>query len=216
MSVVALIRTLLGALVLMLWACGNGSTISTALPEKKLVSAEASLPSSPWNVSTDRNELTGETTVTAVVSHSRDGGFIVRQRGKQLDCYVTTGEFLETVENMHSRLSGVGYKFDEGPIVRESWIISDDNVALFIPGNPTSYLKRMRKAKRFVIEYHSTDKIPQTMSFDVSSFPSEIQLDETKPINARKNLTEEERLNQLNEDALSKRNAAIDAEEKEH
>jgi len=45
--------------------------------------------------------------------------------GKKLDCYVNIDDFLETVDNMSSRRSLVGYKFDDGSIVRQEWVISD-------------------------------------------------------------------------------------------
>jgi hypothetical protein len=97
-----------------------------------------------------------------------------------LDCYLNTGSFLETVDNMHSRRSLVKYKFDDGVIVRQEWVISDDNTALFYPGSPTAFLQKMRRAKRFLIEYSPADAVPQTASFDVSEFPAEFNPKESK------------------------------------
>jgi hypothetical protein len=136
--------------------------------------AIAALPS-PWHVFKFSNELTREVNITAIDGYG-DQSIVVRRIGRKLDCYVTTGKFLETTENMHSRRSLVKYKFDEGNIVRQSWIISGDNTALFFPGNPTAFLQKLGNSKRFVIEYAPTDMISETASFDVSSLPSELSI----------------------------------------
>jgi hypothetical protein len=130
---------------------------------------------SPWDLSTAHNDLSGQITFTAITAATHgDASLIVRLVGKKLECYVNTQDFLETIDNMNSRRSLVGYKFDDGRIVRQEWVISDDNKALFVPGNPTPFIQRMRKAKLFVIEYSPTDVLPKTATFDVSLFPEEI------------------------------------------
>jgi hypothetical protein len=171
----------LGVGVIIFTACDSGSSVPTTTPAQKPISVEAtqSAPPSPWNVSTSSNELTGEITVTAINGYG-DRSIVVRQKGKKLDCYVTTGRFLETVENAESRRSLVKYRFDDGDIVRQEWVISDDNEALFFPGNPTVFLQRMRRAKRFVIEYKPADFIAETASFDVSQFPPEFISEQVK------------------------------------
>ncbi len=168
-----------GILVTMLALLVEGCTQSQSAPVS--VSAapppepfENPVPRSKWTIIKSRSDLTGETRVTAINDASRDVSLILRLRGRKFDCYIRTGEFLETVENMHSRSSVVKYKFDEGGIVRQAWTISDDNTALFYPGNTTAFIQKLRKAKRFVIEYSPADVIPKTASFDVSLFPSEI------------------------------------------
>jgi hypothetical protein len=158
-------------------ACNSGTNVSTAVPEQKPTSVEPAPANptptpSPWTVSASTNELTGEATVVAMNGYG-DQLLIVRRRGKTLDCYVKTGKFLETVDNMESRHMVVKYKFDDGEIVRQAWTISDDNTALFFSGNPSAFLQKMRQAKRFVIEYKPADVIPETASFDVSQFPTE-------------------------------------------
>lgn len=80
---------------------------------------------------------------------------------------------LETVENMDSNISVIAYKFDDGPIVRQGWRMSTDHEGLFYPGNPSVFLEKMRRAKRLAFEYKPADKVPQTISFDVSQFPME-------------------------------------------
>ena len=118
---------LIGAAVLTLAACNGGSSVST-VPEQKPASVEpapASPPPtpSPWTVSTSTNDLTGELTVVAITGYG-DQVLIIRRRGPKLDCYVKTGKFLETVDNMESRHMAVKYKFDDGEIVRQVRTIS--------------------------------------------------------------------------------------------
>ena len=60
-------------------------------------------------MNTNTSPLTGDITTVA-----ESGPLIVRLRGKKLDCYVSTGQFLETTENMHSRASLARYRFDHG------------------------------------------------------------------------------------------------------
>lgn len=114
--------------------------------------------------------------VTATDGYGKQG-MIVRLTGKKLECYVATDEFLETVDNINSRRSLVKYKFDDGPVVQQEWTLSDDNTALFYPGNPTAFIQKLRNARRFVIEYKPSDTIPQTISLDVSLFPPGIVAD---------------------------------------
>lgn len=167
--------TLTGIAVITLTACNGGSAVTLQQP-KTVAPAQAPPVPSPWRVSTSTNELTGAPSVTAMNGYG-DRQIIVRMKGKKIDCYLTTGKFLETVDNMHSRQLMVSYKFDQGEIVRQPWTISDDNTALFVPNN-IAFLRKMSKAKRFVIEYKPADVIPETASFDVSQFPSEFILNE--------------------------------------
>ncbi len=152
----------------------SSETAAAAVDVKSSSTSDAppAIPS-PWSVSSSKNELTGEIQVTAI-NGFRDHAIVVRKRGKKLDCYVTTGEFLETVENMDSRRSTVRYKFDDGAIVRQEWVISDNNNSLFYPADPRNFLFKMSIAKRFVFEYRPSDKVPQTQSFEVSPFPPEL------------------------------------------
>jgi len=127
---------------------------------------------SPWNVGKSTNTLSGELTVTASNGYGQEG-LVIRRIGKNLECYVNTGKFLETVQTMHNGGSVVKYKFDNGAVVSQTWQISSDHEGLFYPGNPSGFLKRMSQAKRLVIEYKPADTVPETISFDVSQFPAE-------------------------------------------
>jgi hypothetical protein len=162
-------------------AASNLPIVARNTPSDQSGEQSTTASSSPWRISKTSNELTGEVNVTAISGHG-DQSIIIRRLGKKFDFYATTGQFLETVDNIENRRSLVKYKFDEGHIVRQERIISDDNEALFFPGNPTTFFQKMSKAKRFVIEFQPADVIAQTASFDVSSFPSEFSTLRVGPI----------------------------------
>lgn len=75
------------------------------------------------------------------------------------------------MDNLHTRNSTVQYRFDTGKVIRQNWIISDDNEALFYSGNPKAFLAQMRQAKSLSIEYRPADKVPATITFVVTGFP---------------------------------------------
>ena len=162
--------------MLTLTACKSSRDAEAALPEQKSgpkpVTTEESARPSPWLVTTSRNAITGEETVVTKTFDGRQA-LVIRQTGKKLECYVTTGHFLETVENVHSHLSAVIYKFDDGSVVRQAWRMSADYEALFYPGNPLDFLNKIHDAKRFAVQYKPADEVSQTLSFDVSRFPAE-------------------------------------------
>lgn len=165
-------RSLLTCGALILAACDPPTKTARDGPDSPLAAIAQRLPPSPWYVSTSVNELSGEKTVRAETGLGRQT-LIIRQIGKKLDCYVNTGQFLETIENIDTHLCPIKYKFDDGPIVQQSWILASDNEGLFFPGNPSAFLRKMRSSSRLVIEFKPADRVPATMSFDVSQFPKE-------------------------------------------
>jgi len=162
------------ALLSILSACDQSSSPPSPVSEPVVTApAKPPTPTSPWTFSRSKNQLSGEETVTAVDGYG-DVGIVVRRVGKKLELYVKTGKFLETVENLHTGRSPVKYKFDDGAIVRQEWDLSENNNSLFYPGNPMAFIQKLRKAKRFVIEYQPSETIPETLSLDVSLFPHEM------------------------------------------
>jgi hypothetical protein len=73
---------------------------------------------------------------------------------------------------MESRSVPVIYRIDDGKPVHQYWTLSDDNTALFYPGNPTPFLQKLQRAKKFHLEYPPADKIPEVISLDVYGLPS--------------------------------------------
>ncbi len=132
---------------------------------------ELTAPASPWKVS--RNQTIGEDNFIAL-SYSENLSLVVRQTGKKLECYITDADPLETMDKMPRILSHVEYGFDRGEMVSKDWIRSDRATALFYPGDVKEFIQDIRKAKRLVIEYQPTGKLPQTTSFNVSLFPYEM------------------------------------------
>jgi hypothetical protein len=208
----------IAALVLIMYSISRHSSNGPTTAPEPVASVrkpplEEPAPASPWNVSTSTNDVTSVQTVVASTGY-RDHALIIRRIGRKLECYITTGEFLETVENMESNIAGVAYKFDDRPIVRQGWHMATDHESLFYPGDPSLFLAKMRKAKQLSIEYKPADKVPQTISFDVSQFPAEfvptVDSSSTRvKAPTRVATAEEQRLDRLNNEALRKRNAAM-------
>ena len=113
------------------------ATTSTSAPAATVSAPEPARepgqqpPQGYWQVDADTSPVTGLVTTTAFLKYQSKQNIYVRQRGKKLELYIDTDEFLETVANVESRHSPVQYKFDDGKLVRQSWIISGDNEALF-------------------------------------------------------------------------------------
>jgi hypothetical protein len=126
---------------------------------------------SNWEEVSKTNSVTGEITTSASLKGHDEQDIIVRQIGHKLECYIKTGEFLETNDNLESNESTVQYKFDDGKVIKQSWGLSSDNMALFYPGNPKPFLEQMRRAKTLSFEFKPSDKVPETISFDVGGFP---------------------------------------------
>lgn len=129
------------------------------------------LSESPWRITTEKNAVTGEVTLTAATGIGKRY-LVLRQIGKKLECFLETDEFLETVENMHTGVSSVKYKFDDGQVITQDWHLSSDNEALFCPGNPMPLLRKMRNARRLSVEFRPADEVAQTVTVDVSQLPA--------------------------------------------
>ena len=111
-------------------------------------------------------------TTTAYLSYQPGNQNIyVRRKGKKIELYINTDQFLETVENLHSGVSSVQYRFDTNVPVRQGWRLSADHEALFYPGDPQSFLEQMRTAKTLHFMYNPADKEPEVINFDVTGFP---------------------------------------------
>lgn len=136
--------------------------------DKPSVTAQPA-PVSMWNVSETTDDVTGEVTKVADDSVGSES-IVVRKKGKKLEAYINTGEFLETMENVETGVSPVAYKFDDGPVTRQGWHLSEDNEGLFYPGDPTPFLEKLAKAKTFAFQFRPADKVPQSTTFDVSGF----------------------------------------------
>src|ERR1035437_8714070 len=149
----SLTAPILVAAVLFLAGCDSPHPI-TSPPGASL--AEAT-PATKWVVTSTKNDLTGALEVIAQNASSRRVHMVIRRRGKKLDCYINTDEFLETVQNMHTHKSPVAYRFDDGAIVRQAWDISSDNTALFYPGNPQPFLDKIRQSQRLVVQFEPAD-----------------------------------------------------------
>jgi hypothetical protein len=134
-------------------------------------------PHSAWQVSSTTNELTGVVTMLAVTEGSRRGTYgqpavVVRQIGHKLECYVITGEFMAS--SGYGEYGFIDYKLDDGPIVKEQLMnLSQDHRALFFQKDVGGFIRSMAMAHKLTVEFKPYEKIPETATFDVASFPSD-------------------------------------------
>jgi hypothetical protein len=148
------------------------STAPTVEAVKKVSPTVEPTKEGYWQLDHDTNPVTGVVKTTAYLKYQGDRNIYVRRNGKTLQCYITTGEFMETASNLDSRVSTVQYRFDGGHVVRQGWWVGDDNETLFYPGNCAPFLKQLGQAKSMAFEYHPAGKIESTVTFDVTGFPN--------------------------------------------
>jgi hypothetical protein len=162
------------ALVLLISSCVIGCQDKAPTPPPTVTPvAAATPPTGYWQVDSDTNAVTGEITKTAYLKFQGKQNIFVRQRGRKLECFITTDDFLETLENEDSRNSTVQYKFDNGKVIRQTWSVSANNESLFYPGTcSNTFLTQMQHAKTLAIEYRPADIVPKTITFDVTGFPN--------------------------------------------
>lgn len=125
---------------------------------------------SPWDVSTEKNAVTGEQKITANDS-AGNTAIVIRQTGKRLEAYIATDEFLETIDNEDSRDVPVIYRIDSGEPIHQTWNLSADNTAVFYRGDVHAFLRRLQSAKEFDIQIPVSDKEPIVLTFDVHGLP---------------------------------------------
>lgn len=149
-------------------------TAATAATSTANTAPDSTEPSeSNWSESQDSDAVTGVVTKYASTKTIGEQGVIVRKRGdRTTEVFVNTGEFLETVDNVESGVTQVAYKFDNGPVIRQYWTLSSDKTSLFYPGNPDEFLRKLRQAKTFAFQYKPADKVPQSVTFDVTGLPN--------------------------------------------
>jgi hypothetical protein len=131
-----------------------------------------------WTLSSDTDKVTGEVTQFASAHNS---GIVLRMRGGKLDCFINTGEFLETLDNLRTGRSTVRYKFDSGRVITEGWSLGENNTSLFYPRNcAKGFLPSLRKAKTLSFQYTPADKTPESIALDVEGLPETFGEDAVK------------------------------------
>jgi hypothetical protein len=138
-----------------------------------------------WRVDHEVNPVTGVETTVAYLEFQGRRNLYVRQVGKKaVECYIETDQFLETIDNLDSRVSTVQYRIDGGKVVRQGWSIGDNNEDLFYPGNCAPLVAQLRKAKSLAFEYRPSGKLPATITFDMTGFPDEFKQNPPSPAHA--------------------------------
>jgi hypothetical protein len=95
------------------------------------------------------------------------GSNLIIRCGNEVDAYVTPplhnlGGMLKTSAYHEQR---VGYRIDNASVRRETWGVSDDFEALFIPRGT---LRNIVNGESIVIEYHPEYTTPETMTINLS------------------------------------------------
>jgi len=128
--------------------------------------------SEPWYKETETDAVTGVVSKYSLHDNGFDNGITVRQVGKVHECFVRTGDFLETSGNVESHLSTVKYRFDDGKTITQSWILGENNESLFYPGKDCSpFIKQIMKSKTLAFQYKPAETIPKSITFDLRGFP---------------------------------------------
>jgi hypothetical protein len=117
-------------------------------------------PESNWRIEESTGSMDGVKT-TVITNGYGDHEIIIRFRGKSLDAYVTTPEIVDDED------APVRVRFDDGKPIGQVWSRSKDYRAVFSP-DPRWLVAKLQTSKKFYIEYHPYEKVPETLSFDVA------------------------------------------------
>jgi transposase-like protein len=117
-------------------------------------------PQGNWRVDESTNAMDGVKT-TVLGNWHGDSGVVIRFRGKHLEAFVKTPEMVG-----HDDTS-VRVRFDDGKPISQVWSRSEDFHALFSP-DPRWLVTKLQASRKFYIEYHPYEKVPETLSFDVA------------------------------------------------
>lgn len=128
------------------------------------------MPTSAWKVATTHNGPVEEDLIS-VVSDSGRIRLIVRQVARKLEVYLSVGEGLDDVDTSSKGRGLVKYKFDDGELAQEQWIISKHRTALLFPGDSLDFIGKIRKARRLEVELSLVTDSVDTESFNLALFP---------------------------------------------
>lgn len=107
-----------------------------------------------WNTVESVNSIDGVKTTLII-----DDGIVIRFRGKRLEVYVKTPQMADD--------SSVRIRFDDGKPSSQTWSRSESYGALFAP-DPRGLVAKLQGSRKFYLEYHPYQKVPETLTFDVA------------------------------------------------
>jgi TonB family protein len=149
----------LAALSLLIQKLASGNVASpTSVSTVPTPSAKPS--ESNWRFDESTNSMDGVKT-TVLMDECGDHSIVIRFKGRQLDAYVTTPEMVG-----HDDTS-VRVRFDDSKPITQDWSRSEDYHGLFSP-DPRGLVAKLQTSKKFYVEYHPYEKVPETLSFDVA------------------------------------------------
>ncbi len=131
------------------------------------------MPASAWKIATSHNGPVEEDLISTVSDSGRIR-LIVRQFGEKLDVYLTAGEGFDEVDTASKGRSLVKYKFDNGELAQDQWIVSKHKTTLLFPGDSLDFIGKIRKSRRLEVELAMVTDSLDTESFNLALFPEGI------------------------------------------
>jgi len=136
----------------------NQGTASLSAPPQSFSSRPPQPSQNNWRVDESTNSMDGVKT-TVFADDCGDHSIVIRFKGRYLEAYVTTPEVVDD--------ASVRVRFDDGRPNIQVWSKSEDDRGLFSP-DPRGLVAKLQTSKKFYVEYHPYEKVPETLSFDVA------------------------------------------------
>ena len=136
----------------------NQGMASSSAPAQPSISTPPQPSENNWRVDESTNSMDGVKT-TVLADECGDHSIVIRFKGRHLEAYVTTPEVVDD--------ASVRVRFDDGRPNIQVWSKSEDDRGLFSP-DPRGLVAKLQTSKKFYVEYHPYEKVPETLSFDVA------------------------------------------------
>ncbi|MBS1849957.1 MAG: hypothetical protein JST79_03530 [Acidobacteria bacterium] len=134
-----------------------------------LVWIECAYAQGTWLVTAKTNPIDSVQTVTAMRMSKEEATIqlIVRCTGERASVFVDAGRIVD-------EQNGVRVRFDSSAPMKQNWIGSTSNEALFSP-SVGAFLQKMSQAKILLFEFTPYRKEAMVVSFDVRGLPLDVQ-----------------------------------------
>jgi hypothetical protein len=163
-------RLLLFLPLLSLVGCDAPATPPATTPSPAAKPADA--PAKLWDANVSINDLDHavKTTISPANAIKYDANLVIRCSKKRIEAYIVVptlvgqlGEGRLKAEDGHYQT--VRYRFDNQPTARQTWTISDDFEALFLPAGVITRLPRYHS---LIVEYQPDYLTPETMTISLA------------------------------------------------
>ncbi|KXS37982.1 MAG: type VI secretion system protein VasI [Candidatus Frackibacter sp. T328-2] len=120
-----------------------------------------------WIVTSDIDPMTDKKEITFILQDNSGAGSLsrkptlaIRYQNDETELLIAWNEYL--ADN-----STIKYRFDKNEVKEGYWSLSTNNTAVFYPGNPKEFIKKIMKANKFVARITPYNSGPVTAVFDV-------------------------------------------------